>query len=136
MPEKEQLTPLNESIFKALLDNKSARERLGVANSHSPQCNSIPSVLDDKTHGIHRKCYQKLTKGISIDKKRQKEQTILPSSNPKRPRRSREGAKQLFPKVCLICKSSEWLKDGTRETLHKITMENVESMIKESSYYK
>ena len=124
VPEKEELTPLNESTFKALLDNKSARERLGVANAHSPQFNSIPSVLDDKTHGIHRKCYQKFTKGISIEKKkRQKEQTILPSSNPKRPRRSGEGAKQLFPKVCLICKSSErkWLKDGTKETLHKIT---------------
>ena len=34
VPEKEQLTPLNETTFKALLDNKSAQERLGVLLMH------------------------------------------------------------------------------------------------------
>ena len=131
---KEVVNALNESKFKVLIENKVAREWLRGENAHLPQCSSIPSELVKTTHGVHRKCYQKFTMGVSIEKKKRQKDEAIAEPSRKRPRRSGEGAKQLFPVMCMFCKSAERKKlKGNRQKIHKITLPNVEELIKKAA---
>ena len=77
------IKPLSTDTFATLKENKLARQRLGGDNAHSNQCGMIPDVLDSEVHGAHRKCYQKFSKGISIEKKIKKQKSK--KSSRKRP---------------------------------------------------
>ena len=65
-----EIKSLTVSSHATLKENKLARQRLGGENEHFAQCQTVPDILDTRVHGSHRKCYQKFTKGVSIEKRR------------------------------------------------------------------
>ena len=124
-----EIKPLTQATLNTLKENKKARIQLGGANEHSKQCQSVPNVCDPTKHGYHRTCYKKFTKGASILKKKKK---IHPTKE--RTLRSGHGANQLFPHICMICKSAEikrYYKGGSHihEKIHKIGLESAEDLI-------
>ena len=129
----EPITPLNTSTFNTLCNNKSARQRLGSENEHTPQCESVPDILDTQIHGYHKKCYKKFTKGLSIEKK--KKTKIANESSHSKPKRSGIGASQIFPEICMFCKSGGWKRiylgkqNYRREKIHKLQVESAETLI-------
>ena len=53
---------------------------------------------------------QKFTMGLNIANRKSEEEGTSSPNKAKRVRRSGEGAKQLFPKHCMICKHSGAIK--------------------------
>lgn len=69
---------------------------------------------------------------VSIERKRKRDEdnTTTVSKN-RRTSRSGEGSKQRFPKMCMICKSNNLIQiKGKRQSIHKITLQNTEEMLK------
>ena len=129
----EPITQLKESTLKTLHDNAAARQRLGGKNGHAPQCASVPKTLDIKIHGYHQKCYKKFTKGVAIENKLKAK--VGKKSTVSRPTRTGIGANQIFPKICMFCKSGGKKRVYTgkqtyrREEIHKIQVESAEHLI-------
>ena len=98
----EEITTLNEGTFKKLQDSAEARRTLGGEYIHYEQIDNLPESLDCETHGFHRECYQKFTNAVSV-LKRKKSSNDVPD---KRQRRSGQFACNLYPDICMKCKSS------------------------------
>ena len=105
-----KIIPLNQHKFQILNQNREARRKLGGENTHEQQSKSIPPSFDSSKHGAHTECYKKFTMGLKIAKRKSEEEGTSLSNTAKRVRRSGEGAKQLFPKHCMICKHSGAIK--------------------------
>ena len=105
-----KIIPLNQHKFQILNQNREARRKLGGENTHEQQSKSIPPSFDSSKHGAHTECYKKFTMGLKIAKRKSEEEGTSLSTTTKRVRRSGEGAKQLFPKHCMICKHSGAIK--------------------------
>ena len=105
-----KIIPLNQHKFQILNQNREARHKLGGENTHEQQSESIPPSFDSSKHGAHTECYKKFTMGLKIAKRKSEEEGTSLSTTAKRVRRSGEGAKQLFPKHCMICKHSGAIK--------------------------
>ena len=105
-----KIIPLNQHKFQILNQNREARRKLGGENTHEQQSKSIPPSFDSSKHGAHTECYKKFTMGLKIAKRKSEEEGTSLSTTAKRVRRSGEGAKQLFPKHCMICKHSGAIK--------------------------
>ena len=128
-----KIVPLDASKHENLLTNKSIRKELGGANEHFQQCESIPEILDTSIHGTHVECYKKFTKAKSIKKKKSPEDTCSETKPPtKRLRRSGEGAANLFPDHCMICKSSKprYVRGETKkQSVHKLQADGAEEKL-------
>ena len=107
-----RITELNDKTFQRLLEARSARRSLGGKNLHSDQCNKIPFELDTKYHAVHRDCYAKFTKAISILKRSGTQaQGIIPKQSKRKRCDEPESCKILkkddrdsrgiFPKKCM-----------------------------------
>ena len=107
-----KIIPLNQHKFQ----NREARRKLGGENTHEQQRKSIPPSFDSSKHGAHTECYKKFTMGLNIAKRKSEGEEASISNNAKRVRRSREGAKHLFPKHCMIVKIVEQSKLNTRSS--------------------
>ena len=101
---------LNQHKFQILNQNREARRKLGGENTHEQQSKSIPPSFDSSKHGAYAECYKKFTMCLNIAKRKSEGEGTSTSNNAKRVRRSGEGAKQLFPKHCMICKHSGAIK--------------------------
>ena len=105
-----KIIPLNQHKFQILNQNREARHKLGGENTHEQQSESIPPSFDSSKHGAHTECYKNFTMRLNIAKRKSEGEGISTPNNIKRVRRSGEGAKQLFPKHCMICKHSGAIK--------------------------
>ena len=87
---------------------------LGGSNLHETQANSIPAKFIEGEYYVHRQCYQKFTKAISVLAERRfrpKHAGSKGRSSPlKRKKRSGETTVILFPNRCMKCTSSRPLK--------------------------
>jgi hypothetical protein len=98
----EEITTLSEATFKKLQDSAEARRTLGGEYIHKEQIDNLPDSLDSETHGFHPECYQKFTNAVSV-LKRKTSSNDVPD---KRQRRSGQLPCNLFPDICMKCKSS------------------------------
>ena len=105
-----KIIPLNQHKFQILNQNKEARHKVGREKAHEQKCKSIPPSFDSSKHGAHTEYYKKFTMGLNIAKRKSEGRGTSTSNNAKRVRRSGEGAKQLFPRQCMICKYSGAVK--------------------------
>ena len=105
-----KIIPLNQHKIQTLNQNREARRKRGGENTHEQQSKSIPSSFDSSKHGAHTERYKKFKMGLIIAKRKSEAERTSMSNTAKRVRRSGEGAKQLFPKHCIICKHSGAIK--------------------------
>eukprot|EP00794_Sanderia_malayensis_P000996 gene996-312_t len=119
--DEQSLTQLTNETYSKLLASKTARIKLGGGNVHEEQSNSIPDRFIEGEQFVHRQCYQNFTKAISVYRKRSallKSKRGTQLSPLKRKKRSHEKAGNLFPNVCMKCKSSRPLKvKGQKQNL-------------------
>eukprot|EP00112_Aurelia_sp_Birch-Aquarium-sp1_P008666 Seg1960.8 transcript_id=Seg1960.8/GoldUCD/mRNA.D3Y31 product="GTPase-activating protein and VPS9 domain-containing protein 1" protein_id=Seg1960.8/GoldUCD/D3Y31 len=101
----EPLKLLNEETFKKLVESKDARCTLGASYFHKEQIESLPQCFDSDKHGFHRQCYQKFTNAVSVLKRK----SSIADVSEKRQRRSGQFGSVLFPKICMKCKSSNYI---------------------------
>ena len=88
--------------------NKEAREQFGRKNAHKQQCKSIPSSSDSGKHSAHSESFKSFTMGSNVAKtKYEGKRKSMSSSKTKILQR---GAKQSFPKHCIICESTWAIK--------------------------
>ena len=106
------LTPLNRETFQRLPQSKDARINLGGAHVHEKQMNAIPKHFVQGQYYVHRLCYQKFTKAVSVQAKKASKKTIGHAhlSPLKRSKRATGTLGSLFPNMCMKCKSSRPLK--------------------------
>ena len=110
--------PLNQRKLQILNQNREDRRKLGGENPHEQQSKSIPPSFHSSTHGAHTECYKKFTMSLNIAKRKSEGEGTSTYNNAKRVRRSGEGAKQLFPKQCMICKYSGTIKETVPTFVH------------------
>ena len=70
--ENANLTPLNRETFQRLLQSKDARINL----VHEKQMNVIPKRFVQGQYYVHRLCYQKFTKAVSVQAKKASKKNI------------------------------------------------------------
>ena len=75
--ENASLTPLNRETFQRLLQSKDARINLGGAHVHEKQMNAIPKRFVQGQYYVHRLCYQKFTKAVSVQAKKALKKNIV-----------------------------------------------------------
>ena len=123
--------PLTKNAFETLLANKSARERLAGDHLHKKQADNLP-VTWNESYGYHPQCYKKIIMAVSIERKRKRdEDNATADSKQRRTSRTGEGSKQIFLKMCMICKSKNDIKvKGKRQSPQRITLHSAEQMIK------
>lgn len=120
--ENQVVTPLKEATYSKLLEGRESRIALGGDHLHSEQCESVPSKLEVTKHGYHRQCYAKFTNAISVAKSKRRS-TLLneQQEETKRPKRAGEFSGIIFPKICMICKSTGPKKvKGSRQKIKPI----------------
>ena len=110
--EDASLTPLNRETFQRLLQSKDARINLGGAHVHEKQMNAIPKRFVQGQYYVHRLCYQRFTKAVSVQAKKASKKNIgyTHLSPLKRSKRVTGTPGTLFPNMCMKCKSSLPLK--------------------------
>ena len=74
--ENANLTPLNRETFQGLLQSKDARINLGGAHVHEKQMNAVPNRFVQGQYYVHRLCYQKFTKAVSVQAKKASKKNI------------------------------------------------------------
>ena len=104
--------PLNRETFQRLLQSKDARINLGGAHVHEKQMNAIFQRFVQGQYYVHRLCYQKFTKAVSVQAKKALKKNIGHAhlSPLKRSKRATGTPGTLFPNMCMKCKSSRPLK--------------------------
>ena len=95
---------LNQHRFQILNQSKEAGRQLGGENVYEEQSQSISPTFDFIKCDAHTECYKKFTVGSNIAKRKSEGKGTSTPNNTKKLRRSGEGAKQLSPKQCMICK--------------------------------
>ena len=114
LTENPVLSPLTNETFARLVESKNARIELGGSNLHEAQANSIPARFIEGEYYVHRQCYQKFTKAISVlAEKRSRPKHAGSKGRPsllKRKKRTGETLGILFPNRCMKCTSSRPLK--------------------------
>ena len=114
LTENPVLSPLTNETFARLVESKNARIELGGSNLHEAQANSIPARFIGGEYYVHRQCYQKFTKAISVlAEKRSRPKHAGSKGRPsplKRKKRTGETLGILFPNRCMKCTSSRPLK--------------------------
>ena len=110
--ENQDLTPLSNDTYARLIDARDCRIRLGGAHYHKLQIKSIPETFTLGEHYVHSQCYKNFTKAISVLSQRRKAmKKIDPQRSPlKRKKRSHDLSGNLFPSVCMKCKTSKPIK--------------------------
>ena len=63
-----KIIPLNRHKFQILNQNREARRKSGVENTHEQQSKSIPPSFHSSKHGAHSECYKRFTMGLNIAK--------------------------------------------------------------------
>ena len=104
------LTLLTSDTHQRLLQSKNARVKLGGSHFHEKQIKSLPTVFILGDQYIHRQCYQKFTKAISVQVQKSLEAAKVKKgqvSPLKRRKRSDEKSGTLYPNVCMKCKSGK-----------------------------
>ena len=74
--ENANITPLNGETFQRLLQSKDARINLGGAHVHEKQMNAIPKRFVQGQYYVHRLCYQKFTKAVSVQAKKASKKNV------------------------------------------------------------
>ena len=82
------------------------------------RANLYHHVFDSSKDDAHTECNKKFTMGSNIAKKKSKGEGTSTCNNTTRVKRSGEGAKQLFPKKCMICKYSGAIKIKRKNSSH------------------
>lgn len=110
--ENQNLIPLSKDTYARLIDARDCRIRLGGANCHEFQIKSIPELFTLGEHYVHSQCYKNFTKAISVlSQKRKVTKKFDPQRSPlKRKKRSHDFSGNLFPNVCMKCKTSKPIK--------------------------
>ena len=120
--ENANLTPLNKETFQRLLQSKDARINLGGAHVHEKQMNAIFKRFVQGQYYVHRLCYQKFTKAVSMLAKKALKKNIGHThlSPLKRSKRATGTHGTLFPNMCMKCKSSRPLKVKGKKQFNRV----------------
>ena len=110
--ENANLTPLNRETFQRLLQSKDARINLGGTHVYEKQMNAVFKRFVHGQYYVHRLCYQKFIKAVSVQAKKALKKNVGHAhlSPLKRSKRATGTPGTLFPNMCMKCKSSRPLK--------------------------
>ena len=129
--EKSDLLPLTKEHYTRLVSAKKDRAELGGENVHSLQGNNIPDTFPEE-RSIHRDCYKKFTKAISVKKRKA---SVSASSDGGWIKRTGDLGQKLFPDCCMICRKSTKMQvngKSKKEKPTKLEYLNAEISIREA----
>ena len=100
------LEEVTETSFNSLLENKQIRKTLGGENLHNEQCENVPETLEGQI-SVHPERYKKFSFAKKLLKRKDNTCYNLSTKNAriKREVTSNSSNKELFPNVCMICKT-------------------------------